>query len=321
MDEFSNSIEDFKDIYQEELNNSETNYFILDTHGNYEDEKDFNSYIWETNRYNLVREGDLFIYRRPTKSSEIPKEFYFFGAGKIKKIEVLEGHKVKAIIEKPLKFKDLVLKRDVENINWEFKEKKRKDWQHFFAQYGMNKVSRKDFLTLLSISGETGEAQKESTSENNIASDYELEKQMAEKVANGDYEVEGKRVSVKVRGSAQNVFAKEVKRHYQYKCAITGIETKSFLIASHIVPWSENEKIRIDPSNGICLSSLVDKAFDQGYITISDDYKVLLSDELKKDKLLYEELKKYENKLINLPTKYKPNLKYLDWHRKHIFKK
>ena len=34
------------------------------------------------------------------------------------------------------------------------------------------------------------------------------------------------------------------------------------LVASHIIPWSENKEERLNPTNGICLSSLYDKAFD-----------------------------------------------------------
>lgn len=323
MNEFSNSIEDFEDIYQEELNNSETNYFILDTNGDYKGEKEFETYIWETNKYGKVKEGDLFIYRRPQRASEIKNEFYFFGCGKIKKIELIEGAKVKGIIDKSIKFKEKVLQRDVQNMKWHTEKKKEGTFQNFFLQYGMNLINKKDFLEILSFNKKILEVQNESFEDENtnVNIDNEIEKKLAEKINNGNYEVKDKNATTKVRGTAQRVFSQKVKVNYQYKCAITGIETTSFLIASHIVPWSKNEKIRLDPSNGICLSSLVDKAFDQGYIAISDEYKIIFSDELKKDKQLYRELKKYENNFIKLPVEFKPNLNYLRWHRENIFKK
>jgi putative restriction endonuclease len=64
----------------------------------------------------------------------------------------------------------------------------------------------------------------------------------------------------------QNVFRQIVIANYSGKCAITGIDIQDLLVASHIVPWSKNEKERLNPENGICLSALYDKAYDKGYI-------------------------------------------------------
>ena len=64
----------------------------------------------------------------------------------------------------------------------------------------------------------------------------------------------------------QNVFRKIVLANYNGKCALTGIDISELLVACHIIPWSENEQERLNPENGICLSSLYDKAFDKGLI-------------------------------------------------------
>jgi putative restriction endonuclease len=56
----------------------------------------------------------------------------------------------------------------------------------------------------------------------------------------------------------QNVFRQIVIANYSGKCAITGIDIQDLLVASHIVPWSKNEKERLNPENGICLSALYD---------------------------------------------------------------
>lgn len=88
-------------------------------------------------------------------------------------------------------------------------------------------------------------------------------------IAEGDYAVEDVEAVARVRGSAQNAFAEEVKTNYDWACAVTGIRTRAFLVASHIVPWSEDASIRLDPSNGICLSTFVDRAFDAGFLEIS----------------------------------------------------
>ncbi|KUM35249.1 HNH endonuclease signature motif containing protein [Arthrobacter sp. EpRS71] len=74
--------------------------------------------------------------------------------------------------------------------------------------------------------------------------------------------------------SAQRAFAETVKSNYSGHCAITGISTREFLVASHIVPWSKAPGIRIDPSNGIRLSTFVDRASDAGFLQIGTDYVV-----------------------------------------------
>lgn len=90
-----------------------------------------------------------------------------------------------------------------------------------------------------------------------------------DQVESGNFTVDDMVGTTKSRGSAQAVFAKMVKDNYGWECAVTGIRTKAFLVASHIVPWSEDKTIRLDPSNGICLSTFVDRAFDAGYLAIT----------------------------------------------------
>ena len=75
----------------------------------------------------------------------------------------------------------------------------------------------------------------------------------------------------------QNVFRQIVLANYDGKCALTGIDLTELLVASHIIPWSENEQERLNPENGICLSSLYDKAFDKGLISFTDNQQVLFS--------------------------------------------
>jgi hypothetical protein len=95
-----------------------------------------------------------------------------------------------------------------------------------------------------------------------------------EKIEQKIYEVADSTATLKTRGSAQKAFAKAVKANYGYRCAITGIVTRDFLVGSHIVPWSEDQSVRLDPSNGICLSIFVDRAFEKGHLLIEDDLSV-----------------------------------------------
>jgi putative restriction endonuclease len=121
----------------------------------------------------------------------------------------------------------------------------------------------------------------------------------------------------------QNVFRQIVMVNYTGRCAISGIDISDFLVASHIVPWSKNEGERLNPENGICLSSLYDKAFDKGYIGINERYEVVLSPTLKKrEKETYYELwfAHLAKMTITLPQKYLPAKSFLQYHMDVVFK-
>ncbi|NOU99520.1 hypothetical protein GC097_05710 [Paenibacillus sp. LMG 31457] len=125
-------------------------------------------------------------------------------------------------------------------------------------------------------------------------------------------------VGIQKRRVGHKVFADKVKFNYGYRCAITGISSKDFLVASHIIPWAQRKDTRLDPSNGICLSVLLDKAFDKGYITISVDYKVVISNFCETTiKIILEQ---YENKMIYYPKDCAPNKDFLKWHNSFVFK-
>jgi putative restriction endonuclease len=123
----------------------------------------------------------------------------------------------------------------------------------------------------------------------------------------------------------QNVFRQIVIANYSGKCAITGINAPELLIASHIIPWSLNEKERLNPTNGLCLNVLHDKAFDCGLIAISpDDYSLKISPALKSKTIspaIESNFIAFENKSIILPDKFLPSKEFLDYHYQHIFRK
>lgn len=122
----------------------------------------------------------------------------------------------------------------------------------------------------------------------------------------------------------QNVFRQIVVSNYSGKCAISGIDLPELLFASHIVPWSINEDERLNPENGICLSALYDKAFDQGLITVNEDYKILLSDKLRKKSSVdfYDKYFAHLDKQILIsPQRYYPKKEFLQYHMSEIFNK
>lgn len=122
----------------------------------------------------------------------------------------------------------------------------------------------------------------------------------------------------------QNVFRQIVLANYSGKCAISGIDIPQLLLASHIIPWSTNEKERLNPENGICLSALYDRAFDKGLIGFNQKYEIQLSNDLnKKNKEIYfgTYFSFLQGKKINLPAKYLPKKEFIEFHYDVIFQK
>jgi putative restriction endonuclease len=120
----------------------------------------------------------------------------------------------------------------------------------------------------------------------------------------------------------QYIFRQMVLSNYMSKCALTGINLPDLLVASHIVPWSQNDQERLNPENGLCLSSLYDKAFDKGLLSINLNYKVILSKKLKeeiKEPYYQSFFAPIENTSMRLPHKYLPNKSFLEFHLKNIF--
>lgn len=143
-----------------------------------------------------------------------------------------------------------------------------------------------------------------------------------EQIKNNDFEVDDTYSTAKTRGSAQRAFSEVVKKNYNFRCAITGIGTKDFLVASHVVPWSQDKSIRLDPSNGICLSLIMDRAFENGYIIIEDDLTVVVDwEKVGSDTALEGHLKAYDGKKLSSPLLHAPKSEYLQRRRKQVISK
>ena len=122
----------------------------------------------------------------------------------------------------------------------------------------------------------------------------------------------------------QSFFRATILSSYNLKCCITGLSVSEFLVASHIIPWAKDEKNRLNPYNGLCLNSIHDKAFDRGFITITPDYKIKVSNYLKdykKEDAIADFFLSLENKSILLPDKFHPSKEFLNYHNDEIFLK
>lgn len=95
-------------------------------------------------------------------------------------------------------------------------------------------------------------------------------------------------------------------------------------MSSHIKPWrvSNAQTERTNPSNGLCLNALHDKAFDRGLITIDYDYNIVVSDKLTKADMDSETkawIRHYDRHRIILPDRFLPGKDFIEYHNDMIF--
>lgn len=169
------------------------------------------------------------------------------------------------------------------------------------------------------LSDRAPSSQVEDLTAETLATDETEVEEFREQIEAADYSVPDSTSTVKTRGSAQRAFADAVKRNYGHRCAITGVKTHKFLVASHIVPWSEDQTIRLDPSNGICLSLVVDRAFESGFLRIDDDLTIRVDrSRVGDDGALLNMLDVHDGQKLNTPTHAAPNVAYLQRRRELI---
>ena len=168
--------------------------------------------------------------------------------------------------------------------------------------------------------------QEVKTADTIVAQESNPQSISAKLIAHFDITKEGEdKISLTKQRKGQDYFRRMILANYGGRCALTGIDIPQLLLASHIIPWADksHKKERLNPCNGICLSALYDKAFDQGLISISpDDYSVVISSVLREN-----ETKEYFDKhfgimigkKLALPTDYLPNRDFLAYHRDKVF--
>lgn len=101
------------------------------------------------------------------------------------------------------------------------------------------------------------------------------------------------------------------------KCRVTGLADKRVLIASHIKPWRDASNAeRLDGYNGFLLSPHVDKLFDKGWISFSDEGRLLVADRDIRSILTIWAIDEYRG----VGNFSKHQKKYLEYHRDVIFK-
>jgi putative restriction endonuclease len=131
---------------------------------------------------------------------------------------------------------------------------------------------------------------------------------------------------------AQHRFALEVLRNCGRHCVFCGFEPRSLpeqsglLRASHIKPWAVATPVeRVDVRNGLAACPTHDAAFDQGYLTVNGGYRIHRARVLEQSVVKDQGASYYFGAVLSahllLPEQAKrPALRYLTYHREHIFK-
>lgn len=133
-----------------------------------------------------------------------------------------------------------------------------------------------------------------------------------------------KTTAVRVR-LVQGFFRESVLSSYRSQCAFCRIQPDQLLNASHIIPWRENVEKRADPTNGLSLCALHDRAFDRGLMTLDEDLRIVVAPELKRTKnpspVHRAALIDIEGEPLHSPDRFAPDSAALEFHRTRIFGK
>lgn len=121
----------------------------------------------------------------------------------------------------------------------------------------------------------------------------------------------------------QSFFRSAVLTSYNSACCITGINNPELLLASHIKPWRDSSPDeKTNPQNGLCLNALHDKAFDNGFITVTPDLIIHISSSISdiyNGETVEKFFKRYNNVRITAPEKFAPSKEFLEYHNDTVF--
>lgn len=153
--------------------------------------------------------------------------------------------------------------------------------------------------------------------ENNVSEIFESEN---DELLPEDFTGETRQVLTTQR-IKQQFFRRAVLSSYRGRCCMSGLSEPRLLIASHIVPWSKDKTNRLNPSNGLCLSAIHDRAFDKGLISLTDEFKIIVSDELKQrnESFVIDVLLPLDGRTIEPPQRFTPQIEFIAWHRNELF--
>lgn len=152
-----------------------------------------------------------------------------------------------------------------------------------------------------------------------VAEYKQVEKSVKDNLKKGEFNIQTNTTEIISETKSrvnQSILRKYVLDIYGNKCAICGIDKPDLLVCSHIKPWRIDKENRLNPSNTICLCVLHDKLFDRGYFSFDKNYNIIFGEKAdSKIKYMMEGL------VFKAPTRYRPEIQFLDYHYNEICKK
>jgi hypothetical protein len=117
----------------------------------------------------------------------------------------------------------------------------------------------------------------------------------------------------------QSLFREGLFDFWEGRCAVTGLNVPELLRASHIKPWAacDTDAERLDIYNGLLLAPHIDAGFDLGFLTVTDDGDITVSDALDAAARTALGL----DKPLHVRVLADEHRAYLPWHRDRVFKK
>lgn len=109
-------------------------------------------------------------------------------------------------------------------------------------------------------------------------------------------------------------FREMILTSYRGRCALTGNDDPRLLTASHIVGWAQDAHHRVNPSNGICLNALHDRAFDRHLITFDEDFRMKIAPDV--PEAARRELQRTQSERLQMPARFLPSQSLLERHRR-----
>lgn len=119
----------------------------------------------------------------------------------------------------------------------------------------------------------------------------------------------------------QGAFRVLVTDAYNRRCAATGERTLPTLEAAHIKPYAENGPHRI--ANGLLLRSDWHRLFDEGYVTVTPDHRIEVSERIREE---FENGREYYRhhgqRLIVEPHEpwQRPGQEFIEWHNTNVYR-
>ena len=119
----------------------------------------------------------------------------------------------------------------------------------------------------------------------------------------------------------QAFFRRAVLASYDSACCACGLDAPPLLNASHIVPWAQDEALRADPTNGLCLCALHDRAFDRGLVAVSPEgrFLVVSARHLARSEAGRRFAAETDGVALRAPRRFAPDPARLAWHRENVF--